>query len=659
MLKETLRSSGVNCIHIIDDAFDKHPPFPLPAEKAQGVIDNLTSEMLAALRTELKLPEEADAEAFLNALQDLEMYQHLHSRREQLGGTWNLLYDDFETSQMGKLQQIQPLLDKLGECELDVQRFGADYPVTGSKLPQVVFVDLKLKEDGADAVTAKDAVEIVHKLRGVHDCKPFVFLMSSLSTPLRDEREDFRKSAKLFASQFEALDKRLFTQVEELGDVLSRYLKVLPKLVELEGHFGEITSAMNVAAEGVMETLRSMDLADYFTLFHNTTAVEKVGLGTYFAELLLEFFAQKLEGSQAIWSLAASLDKFELKELPRSRFSLSAAAGEIYSANMVHAEARLETEKARALGPVDGFFYLGDIFFPAKNYNEAAPTQAFAIITPACDLVRPKELLKRSIMLCEGSVKVVGQTDIPTATDALPDVMMPHPTDKKKQLLVTWRKKKLHVWHKDDIEAFKDPAKCAYIRAGRLRPLYALQLQHAITADLSRIGTQRPPSLLQHYGIQCYFQKDGIWQEVDLQEATNPTAAGLSTSVRENNEEWVIFVIADPYIDKIRQKLLENLPPKEDGREESAVEKAVRSPEFVDRLMYHQCRVPEKSDTADFCAYPFFDFPGFEGNDKNAVALVRPRLQSPYRDIAANRKVSGNQIANLVICLREIKPEER
>lgn len=656
MLKETLRLSGVNCIHIIDDAFDKRPSFPLSAEKAQGVIDNLTSETLPVLRMELGLPEEADADAYLDALQDLEKYQHLYGRQEQLGGTWNLLYDDYETEQKGKLQQIQPLLDKLGECELDVQHFGADYPVAGSKLPQVVFVDLKLNEDGSNAVTAKDAVNIVHKLRGVHDCKPFVFLMSSLSIPLRDEREDFRKSAKLFASQFEALDKRLFAQAEELGDILSRYLKVLPKLVELEGHFGEIKSAMTVAADGVMETLRSMDLADYFTLFHNTTAVEKVGLGTYFAELLLEFFAHKLEGSEAIWSLATSLDKFELKELPRSRFSLSAAAGEIYSANMIHAEARLETEKARALGPVEGFFYLGDIFFPAKNYNEVAPTQAFAIITPACDLVRPKELLKRSIVLCEGSVKVVGPTDIPTATNALPDVVMPHPTDKKKQLLVTWRKKKLHVWHKEQIEAFKDPAQCAYIRAGRLRPLYALQLQHAVTADLSRIGTQRPPSLLQHYGIQCYLAKDGTWQEVDLHEELNPTAAGLSTSIRENDEEWAIFVVADSNITTIRQKVLEVLPPKDDGRVESALEQAVRSPEFVNRLMYHQCRVPEKSETVDFCAYPFFDFSGFEGNDKNVIALVRPRLQSPYKDVTANRKVSDKQVANLVICLREITP---
>ncbi|WP_124083990.1 hypothetical protein [Burkholderia gladioli] len=659
MLKKILRSSGVNCIHVIDDAFDTRPSFPLSAEAAQSVVDNLTTEKIAILRKELKLPETTTAETYLDALQDTENYQYLYGRRDQLGDIWNLLYEEYETQQNGKRKQIQPLLDLLSTCELDVQPFGADYTVSGSKLPQVVFVDLKLREDGAQAVTAADAVSIIQKLREVHDCKPFVFLMSSLAKPLRDEREGFRKSAKLFASQFESLDKRLFTQTEELGDVLSRYLKVLPKLMELEGHFGEIKSAMSVAADGVMETLRSMDLADYFALFHNTTAVEKVGLGTYFVELLLEFFAHKFEGSQAIWALAEGLDKFELKELPRSRFSLSAAAGEIYSANMVHAEARLETEKARALGPVDGFFYLGDIFFPAQNYNEVAPTQAFAVITPACDLVRPKELLKRSIMLCEGSVKVVGPTDIPTATDALPDVVMPHPTDKKKQLLVTWRKKKLHVWHKDEMEAFKDPTKCAYIRGGRLRPLYALQLQHAVTADLSRIGTQRPPSLLRHYGVQCYFQKDGIWQEIDLQEAANPTAAGLSTSVRENDEEWAVFVISDSHVTDIRQKLLENLPPKEAERVESAIEKAVRSSEFVDRLMYHQCRVPEKSDTADFCGYPFLDFPDLTGNDRNVVALVRPRLQSPYKDVAANRKVSDKQIASLVICLREISAKER
>lgn len=656
-LKEFFTAGGIACAHIVDDAFDDVPAMALREDEVQGLLDVLADADLDAIGGVLAITE-SNEDKVRAALQDLEAYQALYRRREELPGTCATLFASFLTAQQSKLGQIEPLIALLEGEGVKCHKFGAAYEVKDSPVPQLFFVDLRLQENTA-IVGHEDAVKVYQKLTAVHSgCKPFVFLMSSLSTPLAARREDFRRAADLFQSEFEDIDKKIFEDPTELTRVLARYAKVMPQLAQLRGNMEAVQNAVSTATTNVMRELRALDLADYFVLYHNTTSVEKVSLGTYVVELLLEFLAHEVEGTQQVWDLSKALGELDIKTLPRSRFGLSFAAAKIYSASMLHASKRLLAEEALGTGPAQGYFYLGDIFFEAKELNEAVPTRALAVITPACDLVRPEDLEGRSVLLCEGEVKAVNPGAIPSGTDFLPSVVMQHPKDDKKQLLIDWVKKKIHVWGDEERAKFADPEKCHYVRVSRLRPLYAIQLQHAVTADLSRIGTQRPPSLLLPHGLRCLISDGTKWIDLDSEDAAHPTVAALSDGERKR-KKYTLFVMADPVIQRVLRKLKAWLAANPEAQSHAALTKVLSSQEIEQTLMYFDQKVPEKAPNAgqfDASAYPLFGKSEFPGDEGKLVAIVRPRIATPYADLAGDQQMKPQQVARIVFRFMEVEP---
>lgn len=655
-LATVFASAGVKCAHIIDDAFDSEPTLPATAAQAQAFVDQIDAESFDKVAKLIGI-EDAKEDDLVAAFQDVDLFKDLFNKRKDLEKVLAPLFDAFLTDQEGKRQQVQPLLDLLKKYDIDCRPFGARYMIDPSTPePQLVFIDLKLREG---QVSASDAVKVYEKLVATHSaCKPFVFLMSSIPLALDANRVAFRAAAKLFESQFETIEKKVFTDEGDLSGLLARNTKVLPQLNVLHTQIEAFETAVSRAAVEVLATLRAIDLADYFALFHNTTSVEEIGLGTYVTELLLEYFAHEIEAGPEVWDFAASLDALRLEDLPRSRFGLHFAAGKLYSANLLHAGRRLTSESDRGLDPAKGHFFLGDIFLEAKEFNEASPTKAYTIITPACDLARLDALAKRSILLCEGRIETVKPGTIPTNTDGLPAVVMQHPNNAEQQILITWNKKKLHVWDKAEMEKFQKSEHCHYIRVARLRPLYALQLQRVITADLSRVGTQRPPSLLVPHGVRCFISNGQQWQELDGENSKQLEAAALSDSKRPNakkeEELWTTFVLSDPVVERVRRKVIEWLQQNEGASTQGVLKKTVALEEFVQRLMYFNQNLPADADggEVDRAAYPFQACQSLtDDSEKSAVAIVRPKVKSPYSGLANNQAVKKQQKAVLVFLL--------
>ena len=480
-LQKILEEVGVKHAHIVDDAYDEAPGVPSDAGVLQTFVDSLNQDQLVRLYELLQLDQGA-GDVLVATLGDSETLAKVFAARGEFGSQADVLFSEFLAEREAKQKQLAPLVEFLTSNGVKCHQFGASYPVENSEVPQLVFIDLRLREQGP--VQVDDAVEAYKKLQRTHKlCQPFVFLMSTQGNNLSERRDEFRERAELFASQFEAMGKAVFDDTQELGAVLAQYLRVLPRLHQLHAHIDGLGNALQAAALNVQKSVRALDLADYFVLHQNTASIEKVGLGTYISDLLLDYVVHEVEGAKAVWDFAKDLDEWKLEDLPRSRFALTTAAAKIYTGNLLHSEVRLEGELERGLGPVDGYFYLGDIFFSAKELNEAKPALALAIATPACDLVRPEELRKRTIFLCEGKVKTITAASVPAADDGIAAVVMAHPRDSSKRLLIKWNKKRLHTWHEKEMLDFAKPEECHWVRVGRLRPLYAIQLQHAITAD--------------------------------------------------------------------------------------------------------------------------------------------------------------------------------
>lgn len=552
MPSEIFASVDVKHAHIIDDAYDTNPSISVDEHVLQSFVDAISRDE-AAYSEVCKLVGLPD----INSTELLEFIGHteaistLYAFREKFFPHDLILFSDFDTSLAAKKEQLKPLLDFLRSQNIEPETFGADYASIESLEPQFIFVDLRLIEDGKNT-SVDAAVQVCKKLKQIHKtASPFVFLMSTLSD-LKIYREQFRSEANLFSSQFEAVNKEIFLDSIELSAVLSRYARSLPAIRLLNQSIENVGDAARHAASRVQQELRNLDVADYFVLHRNTTSVEKIGLGTYVSDLVLEYLAHEIENTEQIWKFADGLDKWRIDDLPRSRFSLTQAAGRIYSGNILHAPLRLENEDRRGVGPTNGYFYLGDIFFLKTEAALGQPTRAVVIATPACDLVRPEDLRTRTIFLCEGDVKKMVDGIIPMSPDGISTVVLPYPAGGESQLAITWKKNVLHTWHSEDMDKFIQD-KAEWVRAGRLRPLYALQLQQAVTANLSRIGTQRPLSSLRPHGIRVFVSNGKSWVVLDEQGVADSTVAAISDT---GNGKRTAFIIADPTVRRIRKLVL-------------------------------------------------------------------------------------------------------
>lgn len=656
-LKELLAGRNITCVHIVDDAFDTSPTLQLTPEEIQAVLDSIDNNALNSICTVLGL-QPSDEDGVRNSLNGLDNTQLLYKRRSELApAAASALFDQFNLLAEGKRAQLNPLLELLKNAGIQYETFGSDYNPQGSTAPHLIFVDLKLKEGDVGLPRHEDAVEVYTKLKAAHPkSRPFVFLMSSLPLALGQKREEFRKGAELFQSEFDDIEKATFANADELERILASYTKSLDQLAALRKSMEDVEAAVHQAGKNVMSELRALDLADYFVLYHNTAAVEKTQLGTYIVELLLEYLAHEVEGQSKIWELAKVLDQLSIDKLPRARFGVTTAAAKLYSANMLHSEAMLVTEEGNKNGPADGHFFTGDIFFEAQSLNLPTPTRAFAIITPACDLVRPKQLKGKSILLCEGEVKdfVTGANLI--AGDELPVVVMPSPRSPEKLITIEWKRKKLHIWDDEDRENFADPQKCVYVRKGRLRPVFALQLQRAVTSDLSRVGTQKPPNALVPHRIKCFVSDGEKWQKI--YEDDKPDAAAFSQWVDDRHKKLQMYIISDPTLHKVMAALSTWLK-KNTAAPNKATFEMVLGEDVPEVLRSYKQKVPEKppqNGTLDVTGYPFSDKWKAQGKGM-AVAFV-PGASSPslYSDIANDQKV-GSKPA-LVVFMFEAAVED-
>ncbi|ALN60830.1 hypothetical protein GLE_5489 [Lysobacter enzymogenes] len=638
-------TAGVTHAHLIDDAYDQAPVDINTDEEIERFLNALDDDQFDAVAQLLKI--DAAEDTLRAALSDLKHVRRLFRARAQFKPASDHLFAVYVRERQDRRARLKPLVDRLKASGVTCYTYGTDAPKTNREAPQLLFIDLQLKTRGG--LTVEDALTEYRRISERYpDARPFVFLASTLAAALDNNKEAFRAGAKLFISQFEALDKTRIKDEDELEAILGAYAKALPRLREMHIAIDEVSSAVKYAGERLAETLLSLDLVDYFVLHANTVAIEKSKLGTYVSEILMEYLTHEVEASSGFWNFAAALDSWTLHDIPRSRFGFTRPARKIYSGNMLHAKNRLLSEVDRKLAPEHGYFALGDIFFSTKELAAGQVKQALAVITPACDLARPEELQQRTILLSEGRVSKAKEFSLPTADHGVAAVVIDHPTQVNQQLLIQWDRKRLRTWDKADISNFADDEKREWLRVGRLRPLYAVQLQHSITADLSRIGVQRTPSLLVPHGLTAFVRDGKVWRSLDATDMNDPNAAALS--VTEDKKKKTAFIVSDPSARRIFKELRDWVTKHPLSATFNELEQLLKTPDVLQRLLYVEQK-PNDKDMYDKVCYPFADtaLP-----NPQCVAFVRPNSESSYDSVSGGTAQADGQNASVLFKFRKV-----
>ncbi|AUI07691.1 hypothetical protein [Stenotrophomonas maltophilia] len=562
-LRDVFEGAEIRHAIIVDDAYDKTPNTPLSRDEAQQVIDGI-GEAFDDLLEKLKLAVTIDDG---ESMGDMDDDQLLIEYLTTLAGTATLylekanypgvidLFKPYDDQKGSRRREVDVLEAKLVAAGLEVQCYGAVDEIGDGNPPQLLFLDLQMHDAAGGAVSTDAAVGAYKRIQGKHGGHPFVFLMSTLSGALPASSEVFRNSADIYHSQFEALDNNLFSQDQMFEEVLDSYARSYLHLTRMRLAIDGVVEAIGAAAISLRRSLLDLDIADYRILQSNTAGIEKMPMGVYVTELSLEYLSYLIESDSKLWSLAAEIDAWKRENIPRSRFALRPSVRDLYTGNVIHAPSRLEQEAKLRRGPKDGFFYLGDIFFRAEDCAKGKiPRIAMAIATPACDLARPDKVIEgRTILLCCGKVsKTSSQAPIPTTRGGLPVTLLSHPAESAQKLHVEWDIKKLVTWDSTIVKRFMRGAG-DWTRVGRLRPLYALQLQHAITSDLSRVGTQRPPSEPVPHGVELLVRLGGKWKSIDAKDIGSSVAAAVYRST--DGADRYSFVLADPTLSRLRRMI--------------------------------------------------------------------------------------------------------
>lgn len=654
-VSEAFTRAGIQHAIIIDDAYDQSPTSALPSVSAQAVIDDLEdgqyADLLAHLQANVQLEEgfdvdDGDQDQLLIAyLTSLDGTRALFAERARFAPAAERAFETYLEIQRTKLKDVELLKERLEAHGITVGTYGVEADLAGSTAPQLLFLDLHLRNTASGKVGVEDALEIYQKIDRAHpQAQRFVFLMSTLEKPLEETAEPFRQQAKLFVSQFEPLKKSLIEKEIRLDELLRNYAVTLLHLRGLRTAIDGFVLAIKEAADRMEGIFLDLDIADYKVLQANTTGIEKVPLGVYVSELALEYLNYEVESDSRVWGLSNEIDSWNRDNLPRSRFALRPSVGKVYSGNVVHARERLSGEDKAKRGPKDGFFYLGDVFFKAEDCKAGAiPKTALVVATPACDLVRPEVLIKdRTILLCEGKVaKLSATSPIPSLKGGIAPLVMPHPVDTTTQLQIAWNIKKLVTWGAKEIKQVRSQHS-KWQRVSRLRPLYALQVQHAITADLSRIGTQRAPSELVPYGIELLYRNGDKWKMLDSAEAKSSIAAAVYQS-----EKRFTFVVSDPTVMRFRDCITDLGQKTKDKKLKAAVQDLEGLKNLDKRLVYCSADKSAK-DIKDLSVYPLDDGK-IRSAKRKYIAYADNRNKCPYRSVSGGSNVTEDQEAHFVV----------
>lgn len=595
-LKDTVARVGITNAHVVDDAFDILPGAGLQDQAIHAFLGELDGEKFDALAIDLGVPGGSE-DMLVERLRTQEGAATLYANRTPYGQSVDQLFQDFTNVIGPERNLLTPLIDALEGLGIKVYKFGRDYSLGGEPEPQMLFVDLKLNED---RIRIEDPIGVVRKMRDYyHHATPLVFLMSAQEGSLKADREKFRKLTELFSSQFEDIPKRKIDRPEALDRILEHHIRVYPQIVALQRHVKAWGQVMSAAKDRLEETLRHLDLADYFVL-GNTATADGAKLGGYVTDLLLEFVAHQVEGAVEIGDFAKELDSWNLKDFTRSRFNIEPLVADIFAANVLHSADRLQWEKDCGLGPSNGILSLGDVFFLRAEVECGSIRSAAVVLQPACDLVRPEVLKERkaTIFLCSGDVSALKASTVIETVDNLDPVILRYPPKGEARYVIEWNRKRPFHWSYEELERLKTPDTYEWVHVGRLRPLYVLQLQRAITADLSRVGTQRRPHPYVPHGVQLLVPKNNKWQTL-LDYGSEPSAGAISDD-RGNHKKT--FILNDVLIREAFEKMQDWLKGNATQPAAETIQRIFQYPEAIRALMYHP--VDTSPEVKDQVVYP-------------------------------------------------------
>lgn len=488
------------------------------------------------------------------------------------------LFSEYSRVLENKRADLAPLQTLLQtSLGLNCQLIGREYKAAIADA-DIVFLDLYLghKETESAINLAIERVRSVAEKR--KDSPPVVVLMSASPT-LHDLGPRVRDEGELLGCQFRMIRKTELGETPETLECLFDLLSTYPDSLKLNAFLQAWRTALGKAQSTFLQTIRTLDLADYANMQALILEAEDEPVGDYVVDLYDLYLHNVVEGDGDLIRSAKALNKIDWGSYPPAQFMPSSEAIEIMDGATFHNEVRTLVEAELQTDPK--VVHLGDVFLAPPTLVSKAPKTpqpdgtpkivpdgaepkgdpetgesvqyVFVVLSQACDLQHGDA---DRVLLLRGTVRPYSWKGYEKAKPPRTPVMKVG----NELFAIDWDPLAPETWTLDDLPTFLALKGLRRIR--RFRAPFALQLQQSFIGRLGRVGTLAAlPG--RHPARVRVFIKDVLDQPRLIAEtsAESGNAVCLVGRTEKNQlKEWLL--LSETFRREIRQNLLV-FPPEE------------------------------------------------------------------------------------------------
>ena len=487
-LQNLLKKSGIGKAIVIDDVFDAVPrPDELNEADWSIFFDDLGEDGHDFLADLYPGYEDASSD-------DLKTSQKFISvvweNRENLAAC-DRLFSEYETTEANELNMLNALVAALENLGLTCTTMGRE-PAEGAKEADLIIVDLFLGYKQTEDDIGRAIRRVKELVEDRVQNPPLVVLMSR-SPRLREQRNNFRDNAGLLGSTFRVVSKADLADPGKLDRLLRRLASHYEDAKRVAGFVHAWDTGLDQARKKFIQVLRRLDLSDLAQVRALLLEFGQQKLGEYLLDVADRVLQHEIEGNADTIEAALELNKIDLSKYPAPHL-----VGSPDLQDLVHRMVFLHSDRLRLLkekGEVQLQF--GGLLRWKSADGTAFSDDVSLVVTPACDLVRKGV---ERVMLLSGKLESLEPKNWSYKANPVRTPIVILPDEDHKWIRWNLKNVKMLSWSElDDLFGEQERLSCI----GRLREIYAIEIQQMMLADFGRIG--RPANLPVPFPVDVSF----------------------------------------------------------------------------------------------------------------------------------------------------------
>ena len=494
-LKDLLAAQGITRALVMDDVFDA---VPRPDELNDGDWSNFFDDLGDPGKTLLKKLHEGYEDTSTEELKASQAFIAViwENRAKLPNAASDHLFRDYEETKTTERVRLDALVAALEALGLACTTTGRELN-EGAKQAELIFIDLFLGFHQSEDDMRRAVQRVVELVEGRVQIPPLVVLMSR-SSRLQEKRNEFRDRAGLLGSTFRVVSKADLAKEGTLETLLMRLVNHYEDAKRVAGFVHAWDSGLDQARQKFIRILRRLDLSDLAQVRALLLDFEGQTLGEYLLDVADRVLQHEIEDDDNTITSALELNKIELGKYPAPHL-----AGSPDLQELVHRMVFVHPERLRLSAIEDKVqLQFGDVLRWKADEGDGYGDAVSLVVSPACDLVRDGA---ERVMLLSGTLEGLQPQNwsykpgpVRTAIVILPD---------EGRKWIKWNLKNVRSLKRDELDRLVGED-ASLKRLGRLREIYAIEIQQGLLADMGRIG--RPADLPVPFPVAVSFFYVGI-----------------------------------------------------------------------------------------------------------------------------------------------------